>query len=80
MLLFGNQLLADCLASWTKFKIVNPKGNDIRLLCLMGQEEVVIFKDDEKLVMYNLREGTLKGSVVHGIEDDLHGANEIERI
>lgn len=53
--------------SWTMFKINDPESGEIRLLCLLGEEEVVLSREDEKLAMYNVKEGTLKDIVVHGI-------------
>ena len=35
--------------SWTKFKINDPGPGEIRLLCWLGEEEVVLSRDDKKL-------------------------------
>lgn len=58
--------------SWTKFTIDDLHATEIKLLCLLGQEKLVLLKDDEQLVMYNFKEGTWKDVAVHGASEDLH--------
>ncbi|KMT17809.1 hypothetical protein BVRB_2g033480 [Beta vulgaris subsp. vulgaris] len=59
--------------SWTKITIINPEESELRPMCLLGKEQVVLVKDeetvDEKLVMYNLEEGSFKDIAVHGVSD-----------
>ena len=57
--------------SWTYITVDNPGGAEIRPLCMLGQEEIVLLKDEEKLVMYNLKEKIVKDIEVHGLPDSL---------
>ncbi|KMT17808.1 hypothetical protein BVRB_2g033470 [Beta vulgaris subsp. vulgaris] len=63
----------DVEESWTKVTIINPAESEFRPLCMLGKEQLVMMKDEEtiaeKLVMYNMKEGTFKDIVVHGISD-----------
>ncbi|KAJ8442791.1 hypothetical protein Cgig2_016257 [Carnegiea gigantea] len=58
--------------SWTKFTINDLDATEIKLLCLLGREKLVLLKDDEQLVIYNFKEGTLKDVAVCGSAEDLH--------
>ena len=54
--------------SWIRFT-VNSLGAswDFSPLCMLGQDQVVMLKDEEELIMCDLKEGTFKDIVVHGI-------------
>lgn len=56
--------------SWTKFTVNAPEDADVfKPICQTGEKEVVLQKDDEKLVVYNLTEETSRDMVVAGIPD-----------
>ena len=58
--------------SWTKFTMDDLDATEIKLLCSLGPEKIMLLKDDEKLVMYNFKEETMKDVVVRGASEDLH--------
>ncbi|KAL3505735.1 hypothetical protein ACH5RR_031117 [Cinchona calisaya] len=56
--------------SWTKFTVNAPEYADIfKPICQLGEKEVVLEKDGEKLIAYNLTEDSLRDIVVAGIPD-----------
>ncbi|XP_021738889.1 F-box/kelch-repeat protein At3g06240-like [Chenopodium quinoa] len=59
--------------SLTKLTIIDHEKSEFRPMCLLGKEQVVLVKDeetaDDKLVTYNLEEGTFRNVVVHAIPD-----------
>lgn len=59
--------------SWTLLPINGIDGFEYRLVCLLGQEQVVLVKDnlldDDKLSMYDVEKESFKDIVVHGIPD-----------
>lgn len=58
------------MESWTKFTVDDPDGYCI---CFLGsQEQVVIMFEDEKRVMWDPKQGTLKEIVIDGNSDTLH--------
>ncbi|KAJ8442788.1 hypothetical protein Cgig2_016254 [Carnegiea gigantea] len=61
--------------SWTKFTInyLDVDNyfdvNEIKPLCLLGQDEMVLLNDCEELVVYNLKEQTFKDILVCGVSE-----------
>ena len=55
--------------SWTTFSIDDCRIVDIKPLFMLGKEKIVL-KDNEKLVVYNLKEGTCEDIVVPSIQHD----------
>ncbi|KAI3469406.1 hypothetical protein Pfo_026069 [Paulownia fortunei] len=54
--------------SWTKFSIdADYEWDILKPLCFIGDEEVVFITEGESLVVYNLKEGTLRDMVVDGV-------------
>lgn len=54
--------------SWTKFRIDAISEFDInKPLCFVGDEEVVLLTVEESLVVYNVKEKTLRDMVVDGV-------------
>ncbi|KAL2896571.1 hypothetical protein RDABS01_038355 [Bienertia sinuspersici] len=56
--------------SWTKFKIIDTDKSEFRPLCFVGMEQVVGVKDEERLVMYDLKEGRCNDIVVENIPEE----------
>ncbi|CDP19010.1 unnamed protein product [Coffea canephora] len=61
--------------SWTKFTInVHEDTDMLKPICKLRDEEIVLEKDDEKLVLHSLRDGISREMVVAGLPDTFeHG-------
>ncbi|CAA2954485.1 Hypothetical predicted protein [Olea europaea subsp. europaea] len=54
--------------SWVKFSVASNNYWDmVKLLCFIGDDEVVLEIDDERLIVCNLKVGTLRDFVVDGV-------------
>ncbi|KAG8369077.1 hypothetical protein BUALT_Bualt15G0112700 [Buddleja alternifolia] len=52
--------------SWAKFSVDADYKWDINALCFIGDEEVVLVKDEESLVVYNIKDGNMRDMIVDG--------------
>ncbi|KAL2459246.1 F-box/kelch-repeat protein [Forsythia ovata] len=54
--------------SWVKFSVVlNSDWERVKLLCFIGDDEVLLYIDEERLVVYNLKGGTSRDLIVDGV-------------
>ncbi|XP_071903724.1 F-box/kelch-repeat protein At3g06240-like [Coffea arabica] len=58
--------------SWTKFGVIIPKVVEhyYKPICLLGEDDVVLDKNGQNLVVHNLRDGTTREILVAGINRD----------